>query len=228
MAESGNATEVSAGVQALIDRLKQQGIEAGKSEGSQVVDAAQAKAKAILEQARKQADEMVAKARTEVETLEKSGQEALTIAARDTILGLKSKLTQQFTGEVKRIVGEETQKEELLQRMILEVAGRVREQASDAEPAEILLPQRVMGLEELSRNPQELEQGTLTEFVRLIGRDMLREGIDFRVTKDNESGFKLHLVESEVVLDLSDKAISETLLEHLQPRFRALLEGMVR
>ncbi|MGK7911524.1 MAG: hypothetical protein AB4050_08595 [Synechococcus sp.] len=228
MAESGNATEVSAGVQALIDRLKQQGIEAGKTEANLVLDDAQAKAKAILERAREQADEMVAKARSEVETLEKSGQEALTIAARDTILGLKSKLTQQFTGEVRRIVGAETQKEELLHRMILEVAGRARTEVSETEPAEVLLPQRVMGLEELSRNPEELEQGTLTRFVRLIGRDMVREGIEFRVADDNDSGFKLHLVDSEVVVDLSDRAISEALLAHLQPRFRALLEGMVR
>ncbi len=228
MAESGNATEVSAGVQALIDRLKQQGIEAGKSEAEQVVSDAQARAKRILEQASQQADEMIAKAKSEVDTLKKSGQEALTIAARDTILGLKSKLTQQFTGEVKRIVGEETQKEELLHRMILEVAGRVREEVSETEPAEVLLPQRVMGLEELSRNPEELEQGILTHFVRLIGRDMVREGVEFRVADDSDSGFKLHLVDSEVVVDLSDSAIAEALLAHLQPRFRALLEGMVR
>ena len=227
MAE-GNATEVSAGVQALIDRLKQQGIEAGKSEADQVVSDAQARAKLILEQARQQADEMVAKAQSEVDTLKKSGQEALTIAARDTILGLKSKLTQQFTGEVKRIVGEETQKEELLQRLILEVAGRVREEVTGSETTEVLLPQRVVGLEELSRNPEELEEGTLTYFVRLVGRDLLREGVNFRVADDTEGGLRLRLVDSEVVLDLSDSAIAETLLEHLQPRFRALLEGMVR
>ncbi|MGK7912779.1 MAG: hypothetical protein AB4050_15095 [Synechococcus sp.] len=227
MAE-GNATEVSAGVQALIDRLKQQGIEAGKSEAELVVSDAQARAKLILEQARQQADEMVAKAQGEVDTLKKSGQEALTIAARDTILGLKSKLTQQFTGEVKRIVGEETQKEELLQRLILEVAGRVREEVTGSETTEVLLPQRVVGLEELSRNPEELEEGTLTYFVRLVGRDLLREGVNFRVADDTEGGLRLRLVDSEVVLDLSDSAIAETLLEHLQPRFRALLEGMVR
>jgi V/A-type H+-transporting ATPase subunit E len=39
---------------------------------------------------------------------------------------------------------------------------------------------------------------------------------------------RLRLVENEVVLDLSDRAIANVLLQHLQPRFRALLEGMVR
>jgi V/A-type H+-transporting ATPase subunit E len=31
-----------------------------------------------------------------------------------------------------------------------------------------------------------------------------------------------------VVLDLSDQAVAAALLEHLQPRFRALLEGVVK
>jgi V/A-type H+-transporting ATPase subunit E len=48
------------------------------------------------------------------------------------------------------------------------------------------------------------------------------------VTKDNQGGLKLRLVDREVILDMSDRAIAEAILEHLQPRFRALLEGMVK
>ncbi|WP_017328395.1 hypothetical protein [Synechococcus sp. PCC 7336] len=228
MAEQRDAVEVSAGVQALIDRLRQQGIERGKSEADQIVDDARSHAKLILEQAREEVDEMLADAKAEIETLKKSGRDALAIAARDAVLTLKSKLMQQFTGEVRRLVGEETQKQELLQKLILEVTGRVKEEAAVAEKIEVLLPQRVMGLEELSRNPEELEEGILTHFVRLIGRDLLREGVTFRMAKDGEGGLRVRLVDSEVVLDLSDRAIAETLLDHLQPRFRALLEGMVR
>jgi V/A-type H+-transporting ATPase subunit E len=57
---------------------------------------------------------------------------------------------------------------------------------------------------------------------------MLREGVSFGVAKDNQGGLKLKLVDQEVILDMSDEALAETILEHLQPRFRALLEGMVK
>jgi V/A-type H+-transporting ATPase subunit E len=38
----------------------------------------------------------------------------------------------------------------------------------------------------------------------------------------------VRLVDRDVVLDLSDRAVADVILEHLQPRFRALLEGVVK
>ena len=92
----------------------------------------------------------------------------------------------------------------------------------------MLLPRTVAGLEELSRDPEELEQSILTQFVRLTTRGMIREGVSFGMTKDNQGGLKIRLVDKEVVLDLSDRAVADAILEHLQPRFRALLEGVVK
>ena len=163
-----------------------------------------------------------------MENLERAGKESLEVAFRDTNLALKTQLTQRFTGEVRRLVGVQTQKPELLQKLILEVAGSVKEEVAEAGQVEVLLPRKVAGLEELSREPQELEQGVLTHFNRLISHDLLREGVIFGVAKDNRSGLRLRLVDQEVVLDLSDSAIADAILEHLQPRFRALLEGVVR
>ena len=82
--------------------------------------------------------------------------------------------------------------------------------------------------EELSRDPQELEKGVLTHFIRLTVKGMVREGISFGVAKDGQSGLRIRLVDKEVVLDLSDRAVADAILEHLQPRFRALLEGVVK
>ena len=39
---------------------------------------------------------------------------------------------------------------------------------------------------------------------------------------------KVFLKNEQVEIDLSEKAIASMLLEHLQPRFRALLEGVVK
>jgi len=220
--------EVASGVDTLIARLRDEGVNSGRSQAEQIVKEAEVRAEAIVKQAQTQADQIVSQAREEAENLKRAGNQALEVAFRDTTLALKTQLNQRFTGEVRRLVGAETQKPELLEKLILEVAGKVKDEATQAQQVEVLLPTKVAGLEELSRNPEELEQGILTYFVRLINRDLLREGVSFGVAKDNQGGLRLRLVDREVVLDLSDRAIAETILEHLQPRFRALLEGIVK
>lgn len=222
------AIEVASGVDALIARLREEGVNSGRNQAEQIIVEAKAKAAAILQQSQQQADEIVRHAREEAEKLERAGNAALEVAFRDTLLALKSQLMQRFTGEVQRLVGAQTQKPELLEKLILEVVGRIKEEAAQAQEVEVLLPTKVVGLEELSRNPEELEQGILTYFVKLISQDLLREGVSFGIAQDNQGGLRLRLVDQEIVLDLSDRAIADTILEYLQPRFRALLEGIVK
>lgn len=220
--------QIAAGVDALIARLRDEGVSSGRSQADQIVAEAQAKADAIVKQAEQQANQIVSKAREESENLKRAAHEALDVAFRDTTLALKGALTQRFTSEVQRLVGGALQEPELLERLILEVVGRGKEVVDQAQQVDVLLPTKVEGLDELSRNPEELRQGVLTHFVRLISQDLMREGVTFGVAQDNEDGLRLRLVDQNVVLDLSDRAIAAAILEHLQPRFRALLEGVVK
>lgn len=220
--------EVASGIEELIARLRDEGVQNGRTQAEQIVSDAQAKADATVKQATDQAKQIVSKAREEADNLKRSGHEALELAFRDTVLALKTQLMQRFTGEVRRLVGEEQQKQELLEKMILEIVGRVQEEVAQSQQVEVLLPRKVAGLAELSRNPEELEHGILTQFVRLTAQDMLRQGVSFGVAKDNQRGLKLRLVDRDVVLDLSDHAVADAILEHLQTRFRALLEGVVK
>ena len=220
--------EVAFGIEELIARLRDEGVQNGQSEAAQIVSDAQIKAEATIRQAQEQAKQIVNKAREEADNLKRAGQQALELAFRDTVLALRGQLMQRFTGEVRRLVGGEQQKRELLEKMILEIAGRVREEVTQSQEVEVLLPRQVAGLAELSRNPEELEQGVLTQFVRLTVQGMIREGVSFGVAKDNQGGLRIRLVDKEVILDLTDRAVADAILEHLQPRFRALMEGVVK
>ena len=220
--------EIASGVDTLIGRLREEGVNQGRTQAAKIIENSEKEAELTIHEAKQQAEQIVNQAREEAENLKRAANQALEVAFRDTILTLKSQLTQQFKREVRRLVGSETEKPEILQKLILEVVGQVREEVDRTQQVEVLLPTKVAGLEELSQHPEELEQGILTHFMRLIAKDLLREGISFGVAKDNKGGLQLRLVEQEVVLDLSDAAISEVILEHLQPRFRALLEGIVK
>ena len=117
---------MASGIEELIGRLRDQGVMEGRNQSEQLVKDAKAKADAILQQAQHQADAILAKAQTEADNLRQAGQQALELAFRDTLLALKTQLANRFTGEVKRLVSEEQQKQEILEKMILEVAGRVK------------------------------------------------------------------------------------------------------
>jgi V/A-type H+-transporting ATPase subunit E len=174
--------QVSAGVEDLITRLRDQGVAAGKTEADRLVQEAKDKAAALLQDAETQAKAVLQKAHSEADALRQAGQEALELAFRDTVIALRSELSRRFAGEVQRLVREE----------------------------------------------EQLENGTLTRFVRLMSQKMLRDGVEFGKAGDNATGLRLRLVDRDIVLDLSDKAVADVILAHLQPRFRALLEGVVK
>jgi V/A-type H+-transporting ATPase subunit E len=223
-----NTLDAASGVEALIERLRNEGVASGQAQAEQIIQNAKSQAETIIRQAQAESAQIVQQARAEASNLEQAGRQALEVAGRDMILSFKNRLLERFTQEVKHLVGEETQRLELLQRVILEVAGKAREQIADAEQVEILLPEKVAGWEELSRDPEELQHGTLTQFTRLLSREMLRRGVTFAPANDIQGGIKLQLKDEGIVFDLSDRAIADVLLQHLQPRFRSLLEGIVK
>ena len=149
------------------------------------------------------------------------------VAARDTALDLKNRLSQRAAREVKQLVGEEVQRHEILEKLILEVAGQVREKTTGAGAVEILLPEKLVSLDDLARNPAHLHDSPLGHFADLVARNMLRQGVTLSTSPNVKAGIKVRLTDKGIDLDLSDKAIAELLLQHLQPRFRALLEGIV-
>ena len=220
----------SQGIDALITRLREQGVTAGREEAEKIVADARAMAKQIVDQAKQEAKKHIEASHKEADAFQAAGVAAIQMAMRDTILDMKSHLMQQFSSDVKRLVSRNLQDEALLRQMILEVAGRARESvdASRSSQLDIVLPGEVVGLNELRNNPDELRRGKLTHFVLGLSDDILRKGVSFSASDEHESGIRIHMVDKDISLDLTDEAIAALLLEHLQPRFRAILEGIVK
>ncbi len=231
MTNAGAETPVpSSGIDALIAKLREQGVSAGRSEGEKIVAEAKAKARQIVDKAHEEAKNHLEVSRKEAASFQAAGEEAIKTAMRDPILDMKSYLMQRFSSDIKRLVARELREETLLRQIILEVAGRAHERVEGvgAEQLEVILPEKVVGLEELRNNPDELQKGKLTHFVLGLSNDILRDGVTFSAADDIESGIRVHLVDKDVTLDLTDEAIAALLLQYLQPRFRAVLEGIVK
>ena len=233
MAESQTdkqAQLASSGVEALIERLREQGVEAGREEADRIVVEARRRAAQIVHEAEAHAAELVEAARKETRMLQTGGEEALRIAMRDTVLRLKVELTERFSAEVRRLIAVAMDQESFLKQLILEVAGRAREEAGvdTGEAVQIQLPRALVGLEELRRNPLELREGSLSHFVLSLAGNVLEEGVSFGVSGEDGRGICLYLKDKDVTIDLTDEKVAALLLQHLQPRFRAILEGTVK
>lgn len=229
MAAQSNSKPASAGVEALITRLRDEGVAAGRSEADKVTAAATAKARAIVEKAEAEAEALTKQARSEAESYRRAAEDALKSSARDAVLQLKERLVRRFADEIAGAVSKAMADEALLPQLILALVGRARDDAQldRSTDVEIVLPREAVAIDALRRSPESVDKDPLTAFVAAKTGDMLREGIHFTRADDKEGGIRIVMHDSGISVDLTDRAVANALLAHLQPRFRALLEGVV-
>ncbi|HTD17570.1 MAG TPA: hypothetical protein VK673_20465 [Chthoniobacterales bacterium] len=226
-AANSQDAKVAFGVETLIERLRGEGVASGRAEADKIVKNARSDAETILSKARAEAEQIVTRARTEAANLEKAGRQALELAARDMTLDLKNRLLQRAARAVEGLVNKEVQREDILEKLILEVAGQARENSNGAKTMEVILPQRVVTLEDLAKDPVKYQGDSIGKFADLSAKNLLRQGVTLTASPDVKSGIKVLLTDKGVELDLSDQAIADLLWQHLQPRFRALFEGII-
>jgi len=224
------SSNASIGVESLINRLRDEGVGAGQAESEKMISEARKKAALIKSQAQQEAEEIVSSARKEAAAFKTAGEDALMLAGRDAHLKLREVVMSRFNEEVRRLVGNVMAPEPFMEKLILQLVGNVRDTTGlDKEDKfTIVLPENTISMDELRSHPEELKEGTLAHFVLSIMASLLKEGISYQPSGDINAGLKVYMDHGEVEVDLSDEAISAVLLAHLQPRFRALLEGVVK
>ncbi|WP_281994824.1 hypothetical protein [Ruegeria faecimaris] len=219
---------ISHGVDALIDKLRSDGVAAGQADADKLRADAKAEAAKILADAKRDVDEYRKKARAEADNYRTAGEEALNTAMRDAVLTMKAGLTDRFRKDVERLVTQEMTDPELLKQMILEVVGRAASDARLEGPAQVILPPSVATQDDIKQNADDIQSGKLTRYVLGLTAEMLKEQVELHSADDTQNGIRIRADEQGVVLDLTDKAVASLLMEHLQPRFRAVLEGVIR
>ena len=218
----------SKGVDELIARLRDDGVSAGRAEAERLVQEAEAQAAKIVAGARAEAEALRAEARREADTYRAAGEQVLETAMRDGILRMKAGMEGQLREQMQRLVGAHVADADLLKRMILEVAGRMRDAAQQGDAAELILPPAVLGPDEIREQAGDIRSGELTQYVLGLTGEMLRDGLTLHAGGEGQQGIRVRVQEGEVEIDLTAEAIAALLLEHMQPRFRAVLEGVIR
>jgi V/A-type H+-transporting ATPase subunit E len=220
----------SSGVEALIQKLKDEGVAAGQQKAERIVADAQKRSEWIIQEAEREARLLLTNARAESELIKAAGEDALKLAARETLLKVRDGLLAGFDHEVIRLVGKEMAKEECLRRIILELAGRLRKESGldDNRKVNIRIPEHAVGPGDLRGSPEQLEQDFLSRLTAVIAADLLKEGVLIEAADGPDRGLLIKLEDDNIVIDFTDETVAALLLEHLQPRFRALMQGIIK
>ncbi len=218
----------SKGVDSLIARLREDGVAAGQAEAERIRGEAEKEAATIRTAAKADADKYLADARKSADRYRAAGEEALNTAMRDAVLTMKSGLIAQFEADVKRMVSKVTADPDMLKQMVLELVGRARDAAGAKDDTEVILPTEVIGPEAIVENPELIQSGKLTDFVLGLNRNMLHDGVTLYMADDLQGGIRARVTGDDVELDLSDEAVAALIMQHLQPRFRAAMEGVIK
>lgn len=217
-------TEIS-GVQGLIDKLKNQGVDEGQRQAEQIIKEAEQEASRIIANAKSEADQLSSEAFHKIEVEKASAHEAIKIAFRDTEITLRSKFRAAFSSYLKRLVSLELKDREFLKQLVLVTAGLKTPEALQAERIDILLPAKLFESEEKETDLTPEGKIKLRHLVLGITGEMLREGVELDLSPDITAGIRICLVGDDLEIDLSDKALSDLLLHYLLPRYREIISG---
>jgi len=207
-------------VQALIDRIRDQGVQSANQEAARILAEAEAKAAQLLADAQKQVEQLRAKSTADIAAEKAAAEEALKLSARDTIMRLKNGVAAAFETFVRRLVTTATQDRDLMKKLVLVLAGQSAEELIKDKQIQILLSDALVTGK---ADPKLRELGKQT--ILSLSSEMLREGVELLPLSSIEGGAKVRLVGEQLEIDLSDKAIAKMLSDHLLPRFQAILTG---
>jgi len=225
---------ISSGIDALVAKLHDDGVKAGQEEAGRLVEAARRDAARIRQQAEKEATELLEKARQQTETERRAAEEALQVAFRDMVLDMKNQLLLRLSEIFQQRVRDAVSEPEIIEQMVVEAVGRLAGKQTSAMKGKtrVLLPEEMLGISEIRDNPEKAIQGPLADIAFKLRDELLEAGIELMPGRlksgDKQSALRIVLNDGQMALDINADTVSELLMSYLQPRFQAILEGVIR
>ncbi len=131
----------SSGVQELVQKLREEGVAAGRREAEQMVAAAREEAARIVAGARREADETTRVSHAMVETERQAAHAALDLAARDAMLQLREQFEVAFVRRLQSLVAAALQEPGVLVELVVQALRQVLGDGPSGERAQLLVPE---------------------------------------------------------------------------------------
>ncbi|MEW5895629.1 MAG: hypothetical protein AB1650_07735 [Candidatus Omnitrophota bacterium] len=196
-------------VQDLINKIKHEGLEAGRESAGRIEAEARKRSEAMIAKAHLEAGEIIAEARAKQKRLEESVRASLHQAARDTVLSLKKRIEEILRDIMKRDIHESLGKEQIA-GLIVALAKQYMEQHGGIQNIRI-------GLNESDR--KALEQHIVAKL-----KEAINTGITVRTRDDLTGGFMISFDEGKSSFDFSEDALVEYLKKYVNEYVAGLLK----
>jgi V/A-type H+-transporting ATPase subunit E len=187
-------------LQALIERIHQEGVGKAEAEAEQILTKARAKAETVVREAEEKAAALRKDAEQEAASAEARGAVALEQSARDLLIRIKQSLENLLSRVVGRSV-DEALSPAVVSQMLVKLAERY---AGDGRTIEALV------------SPDDQEE--IIEYFTNRYQDHLGSGVEIKVDEELQKGFRVSLMQKHVYHDFSSEAIAEALTDFLQPQ----------
>jgi len=207
----------SSGVQELVQRLRDEGVAAGRREAERILAAAREEAARILAAARRDAEQMTQATQATIETERQAARAALDLAWRDAVLQLRGQLEAVFVRRLQSLVTGSLRDPKVLVELVVDAVRQVLAADRSPERAQLLVP------ESAAQDPPQAQ--ALDALAATLAKDLLQGGVDLVREPQVGAGVRVHLTERGLELAVTDETLAALLLERLLPRFRALFEA---
>jgi len=197
----------AAGVEALIRRLRDEGVSAGEQVRDRIITEARAEAERLVVEAHASADALVAAARSQAESDRNAAREAVRLAYRDALMLLRQDVESLFARYVRVAVQETMGAPPAAQALIGDIIRTAV--ALGAGRAVVLDVPAAVAADE-----------ALDAWLRASAGDWLRQGVEVRA--GGAGALRLRFAGDAHELDLSVDTVAGILLDRLQPRYRDL------
>ena len=195
-------------LQALIDQIKRDGVEAAVTEAESVLKAAKDEAEKIISDAKSQAEKMLLDAKHENERMVKSSEDAIRQAGRNLLISFRESVSKELNAIVSENVTAVYSSEAFAQLIVKAVEGWCEK--PDAEDITLIL------------NGEDLKKLESTLVAGL--KDKIGNGVTLKANDNFDGGFRIAVNNSGAYYDYSAEAVVDMLSNYLSPKVTALLK----
>ena len=196
-------------VQELIDKIKNEGVQAAETQAREIKEAATAEAKRIIDEARAHAAQIEHTAEEECQRKVAASRKALQHAARDTILNLRKEIEHLLRQLVSKKLTE-TVTPETLVKIIQEAVRVYLSQDAAVEQAQVTVS---------VADHQRLQKGMLAELQARI-----KKPLTLQSAQDIKAGFTISFDQGKSCFDFSDQSLVNYLSQFVNPELAALMK----
>lgn len=200
-------------IESFVERLQQEGVDAGRQQAKQLLDEARAQADQIVADAGSQAEEIVGKAKADAERTLAQGKDELALAARDALLRLEAATTRTLDSLLKAAAEKTLKDEKFFEHLLHDVAVQYAEKDAEREwPVVITVDEEML---------EVATRWAISEMTARDGEDW-RSRIDLK-GRLRTAGFEYTAVDGTV--EVTPESIASVLGEMISPRLRKLIES---